>query len=516
MAEKFKVKWLERFAGYSDIVNAEDTPKLTKDLNNVKVRYGRLVGRGGMSKYLSISTPSSANIIGLFNYRQVDGSHELIRLLTTDIEHISAGAWVSIKGALTLNGTTITRPQFTIIDDTLIYSNEGYNRPRKYAGTGVADEIAAGTAPFGKGVVAYLGFLFIFNVSSDGTFTDIYDGHRTGYYSDDWDHDWSLCGGNSRVLDETPGTWLAAVVIGRVLFCLKSDGVVTLTFSPSSSAGIAIRFQQSLLAGKAGILSPLSLDSAGQALAFYLGTDVIIYMIDPNGVNGVSDPAVVELLRATIPLNKLQYARGMVNLNEDRYYLFYDRTGLALQLLDSYVAYNYKSKEWVKGKLGKPINCCSNFQSTDQATEELIVSTETLVESFDSTAIDDDGVAIPSTRYWTSNWQKMDDEGWFCGARLILERNGFSRIRVQISTDFSPGWTWDRYFSLRGASVDDAYVTIDSKIPPQLCESFNIRVEFLHDTTAARTVLQKVGFIVQPNVAQVDTRPDRSTSAMRA
>ena len=38
---------------------------------------------------------------------------------------------------------------------------------------------------------------------------------------------WSPCDLNEIVLDETPGSWLNSVVIGRTLFALKTDGVIS-------------------------------------------------------------------------------------------------------------------------------------------------------------------------------------------------------------------------------------------------------------------------------------------------
>ena len=79
-----------------------------------------------------------------------------------------------------------TRPQYTIIDDTCVFTTEGLDRPRKIT-TGTSSDIASSAAPYCKSVISYMGFLFAINISDSGAFTDLVDGHRTGRYADDWD-----------------------------------------------------------------------------------------------------------------------------------------------------------------------------------------------------------------------------------------------------------------------------------------------------------------------------------------
>ena len=485
-----RIQWIDRFVGYSDIVNHDDPPKVTNDLNNVKLRFGRLAGRGGMSKYQSIATAASSSIIGLFNYRQADGSHDLIRLLRNGIEHIDTGAWASIEGTALSTVAETAQPQSTIIDDTLIFTN-GTDRPQKYDGTTNSSPIASGTAPYCKSLIAYVGFLFAINVSDDGTFSDVFDGHRTGRYNDDWDTNWDVCDIQEIVLDETPGAWLNAAVIGRDMWCLKSDGVVKVTFTPG-----AARFTQVLQPVDAGILAPLSLGVLGNSMAFFLGTDGVVYMISASGVQAISYDQLSSLLPDTFSLAKLNYARGMVNPQDDTYYLFYDRTGLSNQLLNSYVAYNYRTREWTKGVLGVSINACVDFKATDASAQQLIVASPTLVENFDTTSITDDGVAF--SRYYTTNWQRLKEEGWFFGADIIVERASRSAIKVSVAYDGSPTFRFDKVFSLSGGSVNDKTVTLKFRVPPANVETVNLKIVGLHQHANSSTEVQKIGLITQP------------------
>ena len=216
--------WIQQFKGLNDSAAPGASPVTTNDLLNVKVAHGQVRPRAGMTNYNSITTASSDEIIGLFNYPHVSGTNQLLRMLPSKVELLGASSWTDITGTA-LNGSTTTRPQYCIIDDTLIFTNEGHNIPRKYTGSGNTAVIAASASGYGKVVASYLGFLMLGNISDSGAFTDITDGHRTIRYSDDWDNDWNACNGNEIVLWETPGTLLRMLVLGRDLMCYKDDGL---------------------------------------------------------------------------------------------------------------------------------------------------------------------------------------------------------------------------------------------------------------------------------------------------
>lgn len=486
-----KTTWIDRFHGYSDIVNPGDNPKLSSDLLNVHARFGRIIGRGGMTKFNAISAAASAAIIGLFDYRQADGTHEIVRMLPTALEHYTAGAWAVVTGTA-LTGTVTTRPQYTVIDDYLVFTNEGEDLPRKFNASGNSAPIASSLSPFGKGLNSYFGYLFIYNVSDDGTFADVVDGHRIGRFSDDWDSDWAACEGNEITLDETPGSWVSSLVVGKSLAALKSDGAVRVRW-----VGGNVIFTQELIPGAEGIVSPLSAaGTTDNAMGFYLGTDGIIYMITEQGAQAISYESLFELIPDTASLSKLKYARGLVDSKADSYVLFYDRTGLSNQLLDSYVEFNYRTKEWVKGNLGPSIISCASYKSTDQAAEKKLVSTVTLVEEFDSTAVDDDGTAI--SRYWTSGWQQIAEEGWLHGLRIVCKKNKAARIKVSVACDFEDTFKYPQWFWLKGGAVGDDSVELTYRIAPVFVEWVNVKIQFLHDSTDAATQMRRVGFEITP------------------
>ncbi|KKL07308.1 hypothetical protein LCGC14_2587300, partial [marine sediment metagenome] len=237
-----QINWVAGMKGLHDSVIPGSDPKLTPDLRNVKVRYGRVFGRGGMKKYLAISTvAANPPIIDLLNYpRSGLEDNELLRMTLTKLESLSPGTltWDDVTGSALSNLST-TRPQWTIIDDTLVFTNEGIDRPRKYTGSGNSTEIASGGAPYAKVIANAEGFLILGDISDDGTFTDISDGYRTLRYSDDWDTTWTACPGDARavgdlILHLTPGAVTGALVLGRELIAYKEDGIERVVWTPGS------------------------------------------------------------------------------------------------------------------------------------------------------------------------------------------------------------------------------------------------------------------------------------------
>jgi len=292
------------------------------------------------------------------------------------------------------------------------------------------------------------------------------------------------------------------------MWCFKSDGVVKITFTPGSA--LTPRFQHLLIPGAKGIISPLALWTVGTAEAYYLGTDAVIYKVTDNGIEPLSHLMLSKLLSDTYSLDKLQYVRGMVDPQRNCGYFFYDRTGLNNQLLNSYIGYNYYTKEFFPGQLGVSINAAVDFKATDRAAQQLVLASPTLVENFDGSAINDDSVVI--NRYWTSNWQKLKEEGWFHGCKIIAKRAIGVRLKVTFALDGEEDFVFARYLTLDGGSPSDTIVTLDATIPPLLAEMVNVRIDIYHDVTTSLSVIQKVGLLVRPLNA-IDERPNRGIAS---
>ena len=494
--------WIEGFKGLNDSVVPGISPVLTPQLSNVKINHGRVIGRGGMTKYLGIDTDAGAQIIGLFNFRRASGTHTLVRMLPTAMERLS-GTWGDITGTA-LSGTSSTRPQFDIIDDILVFTNEGLDRPRKWTGAGNTANIG-GTPPFCKGLKAWIGFLFLFNVSDNGTFTDIFDGHRMGKYSDDWDNDWSICDGNEVVLDETPGAWVASEILGRNMIAFKTDGLVQLRFVEGQT-----RFHQERVPIDVGCIAPLTIAKIGEAGICFLGTDGMLYIITQEGIKPVSFDALFNTLPPHLDENRFKFARSLVDEDDHIYYLLYNSGSEDIndEHLDSWASYNFRTGEFSKGTLGnvssagvlsKIVTSASGFRPADDDEQALVVGTTDdtagqLVHEFDA-GTDDDGVAI--TREWITNWQNLGEEGWLHGARLIFKKNATAKVRVSVARNLGESFRFEQVFSLAGGKPVDDVVELNYRFPPQWTNWANIRVRMLHRTAASYTELQRIGLEVQ-------------------
>ena len=503
MPRQARTVWVSNFKGQNDSAVPASSPVYTPSLRNVKARFGLITGRAGMAKYQSIST-AAANppVLGLFNYRRVSNTHELLRMTLTKLEKLSGGAWTDVTGTA-FTHTNTTRPQYDIIDDILVMTNEGVQRPRKYIGSGNSADIASSTMPFCKSIKAYLGFLFAINASEDGTFTDLTDGYRLARYSDDWENDWSLCGGNEIVLDETPGAWIGSEVIGRHLMGIKTDGVVAVTH-----IGGERRFQQEKISS-IGCTAPLSIRKTQETEALMLGPEGVIYKISLQGVEPVAQLQLANTLPPKTSLNRFNFARALVDSDETTYYLLYDRTGLTGQFLDSYIGYNYRSGEVFSGTLGLQVVAAESFKATDYVSEVLLLSTNTLVEEFDS-GKDDDGVAI--TREWTTGWQDLQEEGWFHGVRVVMKKGATSRVKIAVATDFSEDFNFDQTISLAGGAKSDLIVEASWQCPPQLARWANVRVRLYHNASGSKSEIQKVGFEIMPVLPVSDSTPRKAES----
>lgn len=498
---------LRGFRGLNDSLVPGENAQFTPDLRNVKVRFGVVSGRGGLTNYKT-GTDSSAEIIGLFPFNRSNAaSNVLTRMLPTKFEELVGTTWTDRTGTA-LTGTASTRPQFAVIDDTLVFTNEGEDLPRKWTGSGNSANIASGTSPYAKTVESYLGFLMLGNVSTSGAFTDIVDGYRTIRYSDDWDNDWTTCAGNFILLNETPGDLIAMKVLGRSLICYKTDGLVKVRWT-----GGSIRFQQEKLHLDVGCVAPLSVAEVANTGHIFLATDGLLYLVSESGVKALSDEQLAQTLPTTRSLLRMKFARAFVLEEQDLYVLLYDRTGLSGQLLDSYVAVNYRTGEFVKGRLGVNSIACASFRPTFQDPEVGLISTATDVNQFDLGA-DDTGTTID--RYWTSGWQPIGGpgDGYFFGARLLFKKSKDARVRVSVARDLDPTYDFPQSFTLKSDDINSETVELLYRVPPILGSWFNVKVQLYHDSTSASTELRQIAFEASPR-HPTQERPQAEVSAQR-
>ena len=499
------------FKGFSEGLVPGANPQLSPDAANVKFKWGRVFSRGGMTEFQAVTTAASPTpIIGLFNFKKPSGTHELLRMLTSAVEKFSGGVWSDITPVTALTGTSTTRPQYDTISDgdgvmNLVFTNEGEDTPKRYTGTGDFSDIG-GTPPYAKVIHNYLKILFLGNISDSGAFTDVVDGHFTGRFSEDWTATWDPCDNNTIVLDETPGAWIASETYMRSMWCAKTDGIVKVTFT-----GSELRFNQELITGDVGVVAPLSFKRVGQKGIMFLGTDGLIYLLTATSVTPISYGFITDLLTSRLSSNKLQFARAVVDSEDDTYYLIYDRTGLSGQANDSYIAYNYLSGEWSHGFIGQSVYACEVFKATEYVSEDVLLAESALVDTFDDLAATDDNSTAVS-RYWTTGWQRIGEEGWLNGVKVNCKRATDTRIKVDVALNLEEnGWIDSQTFALRGGSPNDENVEVTWRTPPKLAEWYNVRVRMVHNAASAQAIVNSVTPIVTP-ILPVGERIDRGAS----
>ncbi len=498
-----QINWVAGMKGLHDSVIPGSNPKLTPDLRNVKVRYGRVFGRGGMKKYLAISAvAANPPIIDLLNYpRSGSATNELLRMTLTKLEKLNTGTsvWDDVTGVAFSNLNT-TRPQWTIIDDTLVFTNEGIDRPRKYTGSGNSAEIASGAAPYAKVIADAEGFLILGNISDDGTFTDITDGQRTLRYSDDWDTTWTACPGDARavgdiILHLTPGAVTGALVLGRELLAYKEDGIERLVWTPG-----AVVWKQFLMPTPIGTTAPKTIKLVLEKFHMMLGTDGLIYRITQAAATPISDEVLANTLHTSSvrDLGRYKFSRSLVDSEEGVYILLYDRTGLTQQFLNSYVMLSYLTGEVTKGRLGLQVVAAEGYRPTKSSREVALLSTNTLIEEFDAQAVDDDGNRI--SRYWTTGWQKLGggEEGWFTGALVLMKQSKRGRIRISVAIDFDQTFEFPQQSALNTGDPANENVEVVYSPPAVKGEWFNVKIELFHPTTTTETEVLRVGFMGVP------------------
>jgi hypothetical protein len=496
MPKQSETLWIQDFKGRSDTVIPGSSPILTPDLLNVKARYGNIIGRGGMTKYLANATPApDTPIIDLMSYRRVSGTHELLRMTPLRVEKLNTGTslWDNITGTA-LTGSSTLRPQSTLLDDILFFTNEGIDRPREYIGSGNT-VVIGGTPPYCKAIKAYEGFLFFGNVSNNGTFTDVVDGYRTLIYRDDPETN-DTCEGTTIVLDETPGYVTCMEEYGRVLYCGKNDGIVAVTFT-----GGVTRFKQDKLPSEVGVLAPLTFKKIEEVGILFLGPGALIYKISANGqVVAVAEAQLRDTLPPKLSLQRFRYARALVDSEADTYWLFYDRTGLSGQLLDSFIAYNYRSDEVTNGELGKQVIASVEHKTADDKTALPLIASSTLVYNWDiESGIDDDGTAV--NRYWTSGWQSLHEEGWLFALRMLFKKDARARVKVSVALDFEEDFQFEQTFSLTGGAAGDTRIEVIARFgSPQWCSWANVKIKYVHATGMTETRLQRLGFELSPRL----------------
>jgi len=467
------------FKGLDENMTLGSSLQVTTSLDNVIVRNGSVKGRKGIALWDGISTASADPIIGLWDfYAPAVGGSSFVRIHGTKFEQWDDGtsAWVDKTGAaLSSSITTTTRPSFANMSDEgfMVFTTEGLDRPRKYDGSGNSATLG-GTPPFAKWLCPYVGFLFLFNTSTDGAFDEIADS-ITAYFSDQPDNSWDLCEGNTIIYDESPGEIRAADVFNESMLVLKADCLVSTRF-----VGGVVRFERDRLPFAHGILAPLSLKKCGDYGDIFLATDRNLYRTDGFHVQALPGN-VQKALQETMTPALAPYVSACVDLSHETYHLLYQRNSSTF--FDGRLSFNYRTGEFYKGVYaGRELVRIHAFKQSNDKDTQIVASVNDKKVYELETGTDDAATAV--SRFYDIDWNQFGNPGtkYLTGVNLTFVKASNVQVEVSVAIDHSSKFQYPRMMTLKGiSSPSDENVRVKYSLPSPIFGSwFKIRIKLYH------------------------------------
>ena len=467
-----------QFRGLNKLYRPGDSPEWTSSLEGVELRYGRVWGQKGIAKWNSFSTAETDTpILDLFPYVERDLDTTMLRMTPLKVKKWNGTTWEDITGTA-LTGTSSTIPQWTTIQNTVIFTNQGEDKPRKWAGSGNTATIG-GTPPYCKAVCGYKGWLFLGNISTDGTFTDITDGYRQVEFSDTWDTDWTSCDANTMTIDDTPGEIVTMGQSGDYLLIGKNDGIVAFRL-----VGGATRFAKERVlfdpeATPRGIIAPRSFKPIGGGGYIFLSSDLRLYAVKGLQIQPIPEN-ITSILQDTLTASNAGKAIGLVDIYRGIYHLIYNRTGGTWN--DGRISYNYLTGEFYHRAYGGHAFTCASPAKLSATTDPvMLASTTTLTYQLD-TGTDDDGTAV--TRYYDLDWTNLGVSGekYLMGCDFVMSRKAAVRVSVSAARDFDSNFHQAQALSAYGREVDTGFTIMSYRLPSPLYGThFKLRFTFSHD-----------------------------------
>lgn len=460
---------------------------LTRSLLNVVVREGTARGRGGVNFDATFSTAMVESITALAPYVSSTLATTLLRIGSTKVEKSTdAGAWSDITGT-DLTGAATDRPQWAMYRDVLYFTNSGQDRPRYWNGTGNTTEIS--TAPWAHAIMSYMGFLFLLNISDDGTTFF----PRTARYSEDPQNDWTLCEGNELNFHETQGAVVAGCVFGRTAAILKEDGIVYLRW-----IGGPVRFAQELAKNAPGTLAPLSAQAIGDKGCIYLGTDYELYIATTNDIVPVP-PRVNDILQNDLYRTDVKNCRSCVIPDEEQYNLLFPldsggNTG-RIQMnyrtgefsYSTYLSHGWDAMEAVRWTFEDPFVPIGAVNTRAYALDNDAVKVDEITASTEQSV----------SRYYDTDWlsftnanegRVVQSSALFTGATLIFKASPYTKCSISVAVDHQDSFKFKKTYSLRAVGNADEHVAVRYDVAPIRGEWFNVRIEFHPSATTNPTV----------------------------
>lgn len=478
------------FKGLNKLYRPGDPPQWTSSLEGVEVKDGRIIGQKGVSKWNSFSTAETDTpILGLFPYLAHDWTTTVVRLMPTTVKKWTGSTWSDITGTA-LTGDSTVKPQFCMIQNNLAFTNEGQDPPRLWSGTGNTAAIG-GTPPYCKALADYKDWLFLGNISTDGTFTDITDGYRQVTFSDTWNTDWAPCEADTITINETPGDIVWMGKSGDSLLIGKNDGIVALRL-----VGGATRFVKERLYFDKGIIAPMSVKPINRDTYIFLATDLQLYMVSGNQVQPIPRNTS-SILQDTLKATKAATAVGEVDWYKGVYHLFYNRTGGTWN--DGRISFNYLTGEFYHRNYTNHAFTHALLAKLTAATDPvLLASTTTLVYQVDN-GTDDDGTGV--TRYYDVDWATMGIPGekYLMGCDFYMTRKAGVRVSVSCARDFDSNFQQAHPLSSYGREVDTGNTLLQYRLPSPLYGTyFKIRFNIYHDGATNAGEVWNIAPVVMP------------------
>ena len=478
------------FRGLNKLYRPGDSPEWTSDLVGVELRYGRILGQKGISKWNGYSTlETDTPIIGIFPYTDNDQTTTVLYMTPTKVKKWDGATWTDITGTA-LTGTSAVLPQWTTIQNTLIFTNEGKDRPRSWSGSGNT-AVVGGTPPFCKAVAGYKGFLVLGNVSTSGTFTDVTDGYRIIEFSDTWNTSWDSCDANTITIDDTPGNITCMGQSGDYLLIGKNDGIVAMRMV----AG-ATRFAKERVLFDKGVMAPLSFKPIGNGGYIFLGTDLQLWVVGGLTIKPIPQN-VSDILQNTLTATNAQKAVGEVDHYRGVYHLFYNRTGGTWN--DGRLSYNYLTGEFYqRSYAGHAFTRVLQAKTSFTVDPVLLASTTDLVFQVDN-GTDDDGTAV--TRTYDVDWNNFGVRGekYLVGCDFTMSRKAAVRVAVSAARDFDTNFSQAQPVSAFGREVDTGFTQMSYRLPsPIYGTHFKLRFTFYHDAATNVAEVWNITPVIMP------------------
>ncbi len=494
------------FKGLNDYTVPLQDASYTRSLNSVVTRYDRLLGGLGINKLRSISTVSDTTpIIGLMPFYDTALTTVLYRMTPTAVHKLNTGSdtWDDKTGTA-LTGTSTSIPQHIVHKDTLVFTNDGHDRPRQLLGADANSAVLGGTPPFCHGIFQAWGFLFLLNISDDGS--TFYP--RRLRYSDDFNVNWDLCNGNELNFNETNGGLVTGINWSEFVVIFKRDALFRLEFP-----GAPVRFNQPRIESDHGLLADLSAKKVEGVGAVYLGTDYRLHIC--NGYMTKNMPSHVQRkLDETLYKGAAKWAFATVTGSKDTYNLFY-RSSASDSYARNRIMFNFTTGEFDhRVYSGHQFVSGGKFRYDSTEDERHVAASSTLVYELDTAVEDDDGTAMD--RYYDIDWTDCGEQGekYLKGVTLEAKANTSGRVAISVAANYSSTFIFEKFFSLRSLVSHNDYVKIPYRIDPGLKGTrFSVRIRIMQDDGTQVEIMPPALLHFEPESSSLNSQPSSYTSS---